>query len=536
MRANRFLQILKLDFNLLKTYVSAVNEQKSRRFPRWLYQLWKVCGSPCPQLARHLRYRTFGWIWNLKQNGEPAPLAISDLDIAVIIVCHNYGRYLKEATESVLMQTIQPREILIVDDASSDETPRIAASFANNGVKYLRGEWRNVAPARNAGAAATKSPLLVFLDADDVLSPGYLQACRKIMRDPRIGIAYGDMQEFGDAHAYLRMPQFDQALLQRKNFISSHAMMRRQAFDIVGGYRKLQNAHEDWDIYRRIVAFPWAAKKARTFVHYRIHGKNMLQHHMATEPLHADNAALLHAPVTIFTPFAGRREILPRFAEALRRLNVHPDMIRLHWFNTSPDPSFEQALKDEMRNMPFAGMTYTRAPLPATFGHTPETLIKNRVSNADDAQYFYEMAVVYAYNSMLRTCDTDFVLTLEDDVLLSPSSLKTMLQTFKGDTSAVVAHYPCHLQGYSMVWDVTGKGEHRHFPSRGSGVETVGGSGFGCSLFRTSELERQPIATSVRNNPPRWYDYIAFDALRRHGKILCNWDVQIEHVKTERHI
>lgn len=507
-----------------------------RHFPRWLYSLWQALGSPCPKLARHLRYRVYGRLWRSDQSGAPVPVPVKDLDIAVIIVCHNYGSYLAEAAESVLRQTITPREILIVDDASSDETPQIAVSFAMKGVRYLRGEWRSVCAARNASAAVTKSPLLVFLDADDILPPKYLERCRSVMKDSRIGIAYGDMQEFGDSQSYLRMPQYDRALLQRKNFISSHAMIRRQAFEVAGGYRKFFSAHEDWDLYRRIVAYPWTAKKARTFVRYRIHGKNSLLRYMATQPSYAHMASLSNTPITIFTPFAGRKDILPRFAEALRALDIDPDMIQLHWFNTSPDLSFEAALKDEMRNMPFAGLTYTRAPLPATFGHTPDSLIRNRVSNTDDAQYFYEMAVVYAYNTLLRTCDTDFVLTLEDDVLLSPSSLKMMMETFTADAAAVVAHYPCHLRGYSMVWDVTKDGKHRHVTERRTGVGKVGGSGFGCSLFRTTELKRQPIATSVRDNPPRWYDHVAFDAVRRRGTILCNWDVAIEHIKTERHL
>jgi hypothetical protein len=181
-------------------------------------------------------------------------------------------------------------------------------------------------------------------------------------------------------------------------------------------------------------------------------------------------------------------------------------------------------------------MTYSRAPLPDIFHHSPDSLIKNRVSNQRDAQYFYEMAVVYAYNSMLRSCDTELILTLEDDVLLSPSTLRQMTDVMRPQTVAVVAHYPCHLQGYSMVWDVLPDGTHRHEPKRRKGVEQVGGSGFGCSLFRFHELNRQPIRTAVRQSPPLWYDHIAFDALREHGEVLCNWDIDVEHVKTERYL
>lgn len=506
-----------------------------RHFPRWLYSLWKALGSPCPKLARHLRYRVYGKLWGADQSGAPVPVPVKDRDIAVIIVCHNYGRYLAEATESVLRQTVTPREILIVDDTSSDETPSVASSFASKGVLYLRGEWRSVCAARNAGATATVSPLIVFLDADDILPPTYLERCRSVMKDPRIGIAYGDMREFGESTTNHRMPTFDSRLLQRKNFISSHAMMRRQALEVVGGYREFRNAHEDWDLYRRIVSGSWTAKKAKTYVRYRVHDKSSLRRLLATNPSYADMSGLTHVPVTIFTPFAGRAEILPRFADALRHLEIDPSLLRLHWFNTSPDPAFETMMKEELSRMPFSRLTYSRAPLPSIFGHTPDTLIKQRVTNAQDAQYFYEMAVVYAYNTLLSTCDTDFALTVEDDVVLSPSSLKMMLETFTADTSAVVAHYPCHLRGYSMVWEVTPKGEHRHFTKQRSGVEEVGGSGFGCSLFRMSELRRRPISTSLRDQPPRWYDHVAFDELRRHGNILCNWDVEVEHVKTERH-
>jgi glycosyltransferase involved in cell wall biosynthesis len=505
-----------------------------RRFPAALYRLWKAMGSPCPRIARHVRYRIFGWIWPTHQDGQPIPLALDELDIAVIIVCHDYGKYLPECVESVLRQSLKAREILIVDDASSDSTQDIARGYERRGIGYLRGEWRSVCAARNAGAAETVSPLLVFMDADDILPRSYLRKCRKTMEDVRVGIAYGDIREFGRRRWIHRMPRFDRTKLVRDNFISSHAMMRRQAYEVAGGYREYHNAHEDWDLYRRIVSGPWTAKKVRTFVWYRIHDGNSLSAYMASNPSYALTANLHSTPVTIFTPFAGRTAILPRFAQALQQLKFDPAYIRLHWFNTSPDPSFESSLKEALLGMPFSRLTYTRAPLPGVFGHTPDSLIRGRVRNTRDAQYFYEMAVVYAYNTLLTTCDTELVLILEDDVIPSPSTLRQMLETLTPQASAVVAHYPCHLQGYSMVWTVGRDGSHTHVPERRSGIEEVGGSGFGCSLIRMADLREEPIRTSVRSLPPRWYDHIAFDRLRRRGPVLCNWDVEVEHVKTER--
>jgi len=73
-----------------------------------------------------------------------------------------------------------------------------------------------------------------------------------------------------------------------------------------------------------------------------------------------------------------------------------------------------------------------------------------------------------------------------------------------------------------------------HYTERKSGVEEVGGSGFGCSLFRMSDLRTQPIFTRVFDSPPYWYDYNVFLHLREKGRVLCNWDVDITHVQTDR--
>ena len=73
------------------------------------------------------------------------------LDVSVVIICHNYGRYLAEAITSVLMQTRPAKEIVVIDDASTDDTPEVAKVFADRGVRYHRVATGNVQENRRIG-------------------------------------------------------------------------------------------------------------------------------------------------------------------------------------------------------------------------------------------------------------------------------------------------------------------------------------------------------------------------------------------------
>jgi len=455
-------------------------------------------------------------------------------DISVVIPCHNYGRFLDAAIESVLAQSVRPREIVVMDDASSDETADVAARYQERGVRYIRGEWRSVEDARNAGARCTASEFLCFLDADDMLTPNYLRKCLEAFHDPAVAVVYGDMWEFGDKARIFEAPQFDRAVLAINNYISSHAVLRRQVFDLVGGYRKLGNAHEDWDLYRRMTRFPWKAKKADTSVHHRKHGESY-SHRSARSPqwTYPFRAAYSREPVTIFTPFAGRRQWFRIFEESIRGLRHDPALVSLQWYDTSGDEEFGQMLRAALSTMPFGRTAYTAAPHPEHWGHDASSLLEHRVENVRNAQYYYELAVVRAYNHLLANCDTELVLTLEDDVIPAQDALEHMLQTMDEDTVAVVAPYRCPRNGHFLVWRMDDKGQPDFPDIQETGVNEVAGSGFGCSLFRMSALKKFPIMTRVWENPPRWYDHIAFHNLRTQGEILCNWDIGVRHLSAE---
>ena len=87
--------------------------------------------------------------------------------VSVIIPVYNYDRYLAEAVESVLSQTYQHLEVIIVDDGSTDQSGEVARSFAGSGVRYCPQVHAGIGPARNKGVELAQGEFLAFLDADD---------------------------------------------------------------------------------------------------------------------------------------------------------------------------------------------------------------------------------------------------------------------------------------------------------------------------------------------------------------------------------
>ena len=125
------------------------------------------------------------------RQSEPA----ADL-ISVIIPVYNAERYLAEAIESVLAQTRPPAEIIIVDDGSTDESPRIARGFAKP-VLYHAQSHAGAGAARNLGVALAKGEWLAFLDADDLWLPDKLASQMALLKsEPDLEMVFGGVEQF----------------------------------------------------------------------------------------------------------------------------------------------------------------------------------------------------------------------------------------------------------------------------------------------------------------------------------------------------
>jgi glycosyltransferase involved in cell wall biosynthesis len=170
-------------------------------------------------------------------------------EASVIIPAFNAERYLAAAVESVLAQTVRPREIVVVDDGSADRTARIAEQFGAP-VICLRRPHGGIAAARNFGVGAARGNWLAFLDADDLWTPEKLERQRAAAGKIRaLEIIFGGIRQFVSPELS-HVDQFRLAAPQAGS-AAPHAgtmLARRAVFERVGPFDESLKLGEfiDW--------------------------------------------------------------------------------------------------------------------------------------------------------------------------------------------------------------------------------------------------------------------------------------------------
>ncbi len=171
--------------------------------------------------------------------------------IAVVIACHNLGRFIAEALDSVHRQTRPATELVVVDDGSDDpHTQWALAAEARRGTCVVRTPNRGVAAARGLGVGLTHSPYIVLLDADDALHAEYLARLAGLL-DERSNLDFvtTGIEAFGDA-SYVWTPPpctWVQTFVRGGPHVST--MFRRNLWQAVGGFDEGLTGYEDLDFW-----------------------------------------------------------------------------------------------------------------------------------------------------------------------------------------------------------------------------------------------------------------------------------------------
>ena len=202
--------------------------------------------------------------------------------VSVIIPCFNTGAYLAEAVASAVGQDYPGVEVIVVDDGSTDDTPRVVESL--RGVVSVRQENQGVSAARNAGLVRSRGEYVVFLDADDRLLPGAIRlGVEELERRAGCGFVYGYSRTIDregrviDARA--NPPVVERAgyatLLAGEGLVPpAVAVFRRAAAESVGGFDRSRRLTQDHDFYLR-VAQRWPIHcHERVVAEYRWHDGN----------------------------------------------------------------------------------------------------------------------------------------------------------------------------------------------------------------------------------------------------------------------
>ena len=183
--------------------------------------------------------------------------------VSVIIPTYNLSGLLKDTIDSVLAQTQDDLEIIVVDDGSTDSTRRVVNSVGDNRIRYFYKERGGASSARNFGLACSRGQYIAFLDHDDLWLADYLRTMITALEaEPEFGIAYSPitvLQSDGRKIQSYKAPKGKSGKLTadlfKRGFVwTSAAVIRRSVLEGFWFDESLKASYEDGDFFLRLSA------------------------------------------------------------------------------------------------------------------------------------------------------------------------------------------------------------------------------------------------------------------------------------------
>lgn len=211
--------------------------------------------------------------------------------LSIIIPNYNYGRYIAATLDSVIKQDYQPIELILVDDASTDNSVAVARDYlAKHQNRFTRAELLEQDSNQGKLAAINRALLdirgdyTVILDSDDLLKPDYLTRCVETLEAVRttqahIGFIYTDCQLIGEDGENLdrgRSTGFDPVLLEQLSYVPEPAVTVTKALVEAAPFDETIRRGTKHHKWRRIVANGWHGLHIpEPLFCYRMHSRNL---------------------------------------------------------------------------------------------------------------------------------------------------------------------------------------------------------------------------------------------------------------------
>jgi glycosyltransferase involved in cell wall biosynthesis len=201
--------------------------------------------------------------------------------VSVIIPCYNQGEYVDEAVDSVLAQTFQDLEIIIINDGSTDEfTNKKLKNYNKPKTRVIHTENQGLAAARNNGIRASGGEYIFPLDADDKIANTYIDKAVKILdENKKIGILYCEAEFFGEQSGKWDLPCYNIFEFLKRNLIFCSAFYKRTDYNKTNGYdSNMIYGWEDWDFWLSLIEKGIEVFRIpETLFYYRIHSNSMVR-------------------------------------------------------------------------------------------------------------------------------------------------------------------------------------------------------------------------------------------------------------------
>ncbi|OGW75334.1 MAG: hypothetical protein A2Z72_08370 [Omnitrophica bacterium RBG_13_46_9] len=206
--------------------------------------------------------------------------------ITVYIPSYNYGKYLQEAIESVLRQTVDGWELLLIDVNSEDNTKGIMELYRSDPrITILKTANMKLPEVANIALKHSKGEYIVRIDADDVVDENILLVLSNYLdKFPDFALVFPDYFLVDDQGSIIRY-EGRQTMYRSNHLLDMPAngactMIRKKVLQKLGGYREDLGAHDGFDLWTRVLRQHKCANVNIPLFYYRRHGRNLTEDHV----------------------------------------------------------------------------------------------------------------------------------------------------------------------------------------------------------------------------------------------------------------
>jgi CMP-N-acetylneuraminic acid synthetase len=342
--------------------------------------------------------------------------------VSVYLTNHNYGRFIKRAIESVLAQSLQDFELIIIDDGSTDDSCAIIESYIGHPkIIPIFQQNKGLAVTNNIALHKASGRYIMRLDADDWLDEHALELLAGALdRDPTLGLIFPDyykVDEEGQVIELVRRHDFQEVTLMDQPAHGACTMIRRQCLLDLGGYDETLLCQDGYDLWIRFIEHYKVRNLNLPLFHYRQHGNNLtrneqrildtrariIERHAKSKGAPPEAVAVIPVRGRLFDPtspalefLGGRRLIDWTIDAALGARHVRQVLV------TTPDP----AILDHLASRPDPRLTGVHREAKLAMPNTGfEAALLDALDTSGVCQTTPDAVVALQVESPFRTSD-----------------------------------------------------------------------------------------------------------------------------------
>jgi glycosyltransferase involved in cell wall biosynthesis len=398
--------------------------------------------------------------------------------VSIIVTARNYGRFLAECLSSCLTQSEQSVEVIYSDDASTDDSVKVARSIPD--VRTIAHPIHTgVVASRNRGVSTSRGDVLIHVDGDDRLPHDFVAKHLEALTDST-PFVYGPAQAFGLHDTLWKVEPWGNLPLWEMNFVNTSAAIWRRAFDAAGGWRETSGRTMwDWHLFLRASRYGTPAP-SEAVLQYRQHNESWSHSHDVERT--ARRVELLGnirrelVRVSVGCVYSGRvPELLPRWLDAICQnlavAGVVPELVIL---DNSKDQADALYRETGNRSPSFSSVRITPNPWPWSW--------KSEIERRNLVATF----MAASSNRILTETTGELVWLVEDDVIVPHGGFNELFHAItdghplKGAVAGAYQNRHTKANWVSGYWRDDKPVE---IPALDEGQMSVDLTGTGCLLF-----------------------------------------------------